>query len=171
MSDVDAQSARGAQTAQTGRHIAAWSPAWLLRLTGFVEAVTWSLLLIGMFLKYVTRTTDVVVSVAGMLHGIAFVAFGVTTVAVAVDARWSARRTVGVLASSIPPLLTVPVVLRRERDEALQAWRLQSDEPSSFRERAVALAVRHPGRGVAVGLAIIAALTLLALLVGPPVGG
>ena len=148
-----------------------WSPAVLLRTVGLVEAVTWSLLLVGMFLKYVTRTTEVLVSVAGMLHGIAFVAFCVTTIAVSIDARWRLRRTLGVLASSVPPLLTVPVVLRLEREDALQAWRLRADDPISPSERLVAVAVRHPGRGVVVGLALVAVLTVIALLAGPPVGG
>ena len=145
------------------------SPRTLFRAVAVTEAITWTLLLAGMVLKYVTETTDVVVSVGGMLHGIAFVAFGVATVAVALDARWSVRRTVLVLLSSIPPLLTVPVDLRLERQGVLgSAWRLQTDEPSGRLERLLATAVRRPRQGLVAGLILVAALTAVALAAGPP---
>ena len=33
-------------------------PRTLFRIVAFAEAVTWTLLLIGLFLKYVTHTTE-----------------------------------------------------------------------------------------------------------------
>ena len=83
------------------------NPLKLFRRVAIAEAVTWSLLLIGMFLKYVTETTELGVRVGGMLHGVVFVAFCVTTVVVAVDQRWSVGRTLLGLVSAVPPFFTV----------------------------------------------------------------
>ncbi|QWC85071.1 DUF3817 domain-containing protein [Nocardioidaceae bacterium] len=158
-------------TAEVGTDRAAPAPRRLFRVVAVTEAVTWTLLLVGMYLKYVSETTDAVVSVGGMLHGIAFIAFVVTTVAVAIDARWGLRRTVLVLASSIPPLVTVPVDLVLERRGALpERWRLRTEAPTTRLDRLLAPGVRHPGRGLLVGVAGVAVLTGVALLVGPPVG-
>ena len=69
------------------------TPQALFRRVAVAEAITWALLLVGMFLKYVTETTDVMVSIGGMVHGVVFIAFCVTTVVVAVDQRWTSGRT------------------------------------------------------------------------------
>ena len=83
------------------------SPSRVYRIVATAEAVTWAGLLSGMFLKYVTETTELGVSIFGMLHGIVFITYCVTTVAIAVDQRWSFGRLVAGLASSIPPFLTL----------------------------------------------------------------
>ncbi len=95
------------------------TPALLFRRVAVAEAITWALLLTGMFLKYVTETTELGVRVFGMLHGVVFVAYGVVT-------------------------------------------------PAGPLVRVVAWLVRSPAQGVAAGLVAVAALTGLALLVGPP---
>ena len=84
------------------------SPALLFRRVAVAEAITWALLLTGMFLKYVTETTELGVSVFGMLHGVVFVAYGVVTLVVAVDQRWRPGRTLAALACAVPPFATVP---------------------------------------------------------------
>ena len=75
----------------------------------FIEAGTWAGLLIGMFLKYVTKTTEVGVSIFGMLHGIAFVVYLVAAIGAAIILRW--RWWVALLAilAAIPPLATIPL--------------------------------------------------------------
>ena len=89
------------------------------------EAITWALLLTGMFLKYVTETTELGVRVFGMVHGVAFVAYCVTTVVVAVDQRWSFRRALAGLACAVPPFATVPFDRYAESRGWLAAsWRL-----------------------------------------------
>ncbi|MEN8706842.1 integral membrane protein [Nocardioides marinisabuli] len=146
------------------------SPRLLFRGLAGAEAVTWSLLLVGMFLKYVTETTDVAVSVFGMLHGVVFVAYAVATVVVAVDQRWGAGRTLLGLASAVPPLATLPFERYADRRGLLgSAWRLRTAAPVGL-ERPVSWLVRHPGRGAVTGAAAVAALTGVALLAGPPVG-
>jgi integral membrane protein len=145
------------------------SPLKTFRLVAIAEAITWALLLVGMFLKYVTETTELGVSVFGMVHGVVFIAFVLTTVLVAVDQRWSARRSVLTLLASIPPFFTVLADRSAERSGALaDRWRLTAADPQRALDRPVAWLLRNPARGALAGVVAVAALTGLALLVGPP---
>ena len=148
------------------------SPLRLFRTTAVAEAITWALLLVGMFLKYVTETTDAAVSIFGPIHGVAFIAYGLTAVLVAVDQRWSPSRAVLALLAAIPPFFTVLFdVLAERRGAFATQWRLTSSEPRRPLERPVAWLLRNPGRGAVAGVVAVVVLTGLALAVGPPVGG
>ncbi|MDP9821594.1 DUF3817 domain-containing protein [Nocardioides massiliensis] len=147
------------------------SPHRLFRIVAVAEAITWALLLTGMFLKYVTETTELGVRYGGMLHGVAFVAYVVTTVVVAVDAKWSPGRTLVGLLAAVPPFFTIWFDVAMERRGALpRAWRLRTEQPAGALERPVAALVRRPLVGLLVGVVVVAVLTGLALLVGPPTG-
>jgi integral membrane protein len=144
-------------------------PQRLFRTVAIAEGITWALLLSGMFLKYVTETTELGVRVFGMVHGVVFVAYCLTTVLVAVDQRWTVGRTLLGLAAAVPPFFTVLFDWYVEKRSALaHAWRLTSSEPTGRLDRPVAWLLRNPVRGVAAGLVAVAALTGVALLVGPP---
>lgn len=145
------------------------TPVRLYRLVARAEAVTWALLLLGMFLKYVTETTELGVRVFGMLHGVVFIAYGLVTVLMWIDQRWSLGRLVLGLAAAIPPFLTIPFESYAERRGLLdEQWRLRTDAPAGVLERLAAWLVRRPGQGLAVGAVAVVALTGVALLVGPP---
>ena len=145
------------------------TPARLFRRVAVAEAVTWGLLLVGMFLEHVTGTTELGVRVFGMLHGIVFVAYGVTTLLVAVDQRWSAGRTLLGLVAAVPPFATVPFERYAARRGMLaDDWRLRAAAATSPFERVVAWVVRHPARGVLAGLVAVGVLTGVALFAGPP---
>jgi integral membrane protein len=144
------------------------TPLHLFRRVAIAEAVTWALLLTGMVFKY-TDVTDLGVRVFGMVHGVVFIAFVLTTVLVAVDQRWSAGRTVLTLLASIPPFFTILADRSAERSGALaDAWRLTTSDPQRALDRPVAWLLRNPARGALAGVVAVAALTGLALLVGPP---
>jgi integral membrane protein len=148
------------------------SPEALLRRSAVAEAVTWALLLTGMVLKYVTRTTDVGVQVFGLVHGVVFIAYCVVAVFVAVNQRWGAGTTLAALASAVPPFAT-PWFERSASRRGLLAggWRLApgGERPGSAPERLQAWTLRRPGLAVVAGVVVVAALTGVALAVGPPV--
>ncbi len=148
------------------------SPARLFRTVAVAEALTWALLLLGMVLKYLTRTTDVAVTVFGMLHGVVFLTYAVSTVVVWVDQRWSPVRAMVGLLAAVPPFATIAFDLASQRQGLIgSSWRLR--EPGRDRgaaERVVARVLRRPVQGLAAAVAAVAVLTVAALAVGPPVG-
>jgi integral membrane protein len=146
------------------------SPRDLYRRAAVAEAVTWALLLTGMFLKYVTDTTELGVRVFGMVHGVVFIGYCLATVLLWVDQRWTFGRLVLGLASAVPPFATIPFERYAEGQGLLgPQWRLRRDEPTGPLERVASLVLRNPVRGLAAGLVAVLALTGVALLVGPPV--
>lgn len=87
----------------------------LFAIVAIVEAVTWTGLLVGMFLKYVTETTELGVFVFGRLHGAAFVLYVIVTAVAAIRLRWGWKPAILAGVAAIPPLATLPleVGLRR----------------------------------------------------------
>jgi integral membrane protein len=146
-------------------------PLTLFRRVAIAEAVTWALLLMGMFLKYVTGTTDLGVRIFGMVHGVVFIAYCLTAVVVAVDQRWRPGRVVLGLVSSVPPFMTIWFDRYAEARGALAPrWRLLGSEPATAPDRPVAWLLRNPVQGALAGVVAVAALAGLAMLVGPPAG-
>lgn len=149
------------------------SPRALYSRIALAEVVSWALLLTGMVLKYVTRTTDLAVTIFGMVHGVVFISFCLITVLLWVNQRWTVREGLLGLASAVPPFLTVWWERRLDRAGRLDGgWRLGRDgeAPANPAERLVAALLARPVVAVAVGLLAVAALTSVALVVGPPVG-
>jgi integral membrane protein len=146
------------------------TPRAVFRTVAITEAITWIALLVGMFVKYVPETTEVGVQVAGPIHGVAFIAYCLVTMLVAIDQGWSKGRTALGLFSAIPPLMTVWFDRHVERRGGLDtAW--HSNQQSERRaQRAVCWLLRNPGKAGASFLVAVAALTGVALLAGPPVG-
>ena len=146
------------------------TPRAFYRYAALAEAVTWTLLLIGMFLKYVTETTDLGVTIAGGLHGLVFLFFCVATVVVAVDQRWTFPRLLFGLTAAIPPLATVPFERWAVRRGLVgQQWRLRAESPVTLPERVIGYAVSRP---IAATLVIAVAVTVVfgvLLAIGPPV--
>src|SRR5687768_13557706 len=101
------------------------SPQRLFRTVATAEAVAWALLLVGMFLKYVTETTELGVRVFGMAHGIVFIAYCLTVAFGWLGERWSTRHGLLALACAVPPFATMAFDRWAERRGLLaQAWRL-----------------------------------------------
>lgn len=84
-------------------------------VAAIVEAITWALLLIGMYVKYVPESTAVLVSIFGALHGAAFIVYLVATLFAARRLKWSFAVTAWALLASIPPFTTLvfEIIARR----------------------------------------------------------
>ncbi|OQO92193.1 DUF3817 domain-containing protein [Saccharomonospora piscinae] len=80
--------------------------AVLFRVVAIAEAFSWTGLLVGMFLKYVVELGEGGVPVLGMVHGVLFVVYLVTTLAVARPLGWGFGTVVTALLAAIPPLAT-----------------------------------------------------------------
>lgn len=74
-----------------------------------IEGLTWTGLLIGMFLKRVTETTDLGVVFFGPVHGVAFICYVVIAALAALRLRWPWWATLLAVAAAVPPLVTIPL--------------------------------------------------------------
>ena len=84
-------------------------------LAAAVEAFTWAGLLVGMFLEYVTKTTEAGVTIFGRLHGVAFLVYLAVTVVTAARLRWPPKYAIAALLAAIPPLTTLVFEAYAER--------------------------------------------------------
>lgn len=146
------------------------SPRRFYTVVATAEAVTWTMLLIGMFLKYVTETTELGVRIGGMAHGVVFIAYVLVTIIVWVDQQWPTRQCVVALASAVPPLVTLWTERWLDREGHLGTrWRLRTKGAAvTAPEKVVSLALLRPGLAALVLVVAVLVLTGLALLVGPP---
>ncbi|OUE27018.1 DUF3817 domain-containing protein [Clavibacter michiganensis] len=87
----------------------------LFAVVAIVEAITWTGLLVGMFLKYVTESTELGVYVFGRLHGAAFVLYVIVTAVAAIHLRWGWKPALLAGVAAIPPLATLPLEIGLRR--------------------------------------------------------
>jgi integral membrane protein len=91
----------------------------VFRSVAIAEAITWLLLLSAMFAKYVTESEpfgirEGGVPVAGMLHGIVFVLFVVTSCAAWRRFGWSTKVLLLAFVSAVVPLATYVFEVRAD---------------------------------------------------------
>lgn len=79
----------------------------LFKAVAVAEALSWAGLLVGMWLKHVSGTTELGVEVFGPIHGAIFIAYVALTLVVARPLRWTPWVTLLALACSVPPFATV----------------------------------------------------------------
>ncbi|RJT77335.1 DUF3817 domain-containing protein [Arthrobacter cheniae] len=147
------------------------NPRTLFRTVAVAEAVTWAFLLLGMFFKYVTRTTPALVPPAGAVHGFVFLCFVVATLFIWINQRWSIATGLLGLASAIVPFATVPFERWIERRGRLTGgWRLApgAEAPRNSVETLQAWVLRSPLVALLVAIVGISVVFSVLLLVGPP---
>ena len=145
------------------------TPSRLYRVLALAEMVTWTLLLLGMLLKYVLQVTELGVRIGGALHGFVFLSYVVVTVLVAVDQRWSIGRLALGVGSALIPYLTVPFEQWAHRRGLLgDSWRLREGPPHTLPEWVAALALRRPVLAAVVAVVVVAVVFSVLLSLGPP---
>ena len=80
------------------------------RVIALVEAVSWTALLVAMFLKWVLHVQtphEGGVPVVGPIHGVGFVVYLLSVLWVAVTLKWPLKTTAIGLAAGVPPFGTV----------------------------------------------------------------
>ncbi|MDM7990655.1 DUF3817 domain-containing protein [Arthrobacter sp. zg-Y877] len=147
------------------------SPRKLFRSLALAEAVTWTLLLIGMFAKYVLDF-EALTPIFGGLHGFVFLAYGVVTLFVWANQKWPARTGILGLATTVIPWATIPFEKSVDRRGLLKGgWRMApgGDEPTNAVDRVSALVLRRPIVAGIVALVAVAVVFSVLLYLGPPV--
>jgi integral membrane protein len=80
----------------------------IFRICAITEAITWMGLLASMYEKYIAHAHSQGIQIFGSVHGYAFLAYVLVVFLVRAEYGWSNRMTMLALASSVPPLATVP---------------------------------------------------------------
>lgn len=146
------------------------TPRNLHRFAAGLEMITWTLLILGMILKY-TGVTDALVPIAGPVHGFGFLCFAAMTVLIWVNNRWPFGLGVLGLVVSVIPWAALPFTLWADRKGHLDGgWRYQGtdDKPANLPDWGLAQMVRHPVRTIIIVLVIIAIIFTLLLNMGQP---
>lgn len=145
------------------------SPRRLFRALALAEAVTWTLLILGMIAKYALGLGELGVRIGGSVHGFVFLAYCVVTVLVGVDRRWGAGRIALGLLSAVVPYATIPFERSIERRGLLaEGWRLREEEARGPVESASALVLRRPVISALAILVLVAATFSVLVRLGPP---
>ena len=148
------------------------SPKRLYRTFAVAEAITWTLLIAGMVLKY-GFGVDVAVTIGGGIHGFVFLSYAVVAVLVGVNQRWNLGRIAFALLTAIVPYATIPFELWLVRRGHLDGdWRRERTDHASdgsLPNRVLRLVLARPVVSIAVGVLAVAAAFTVLLVIGPPV--
>lgn len=146
------------------------TPRSLYHTLALAEAVTWTLLILGMIGKY-GFGIDIATTIGGGLHGFVFLCYVVATLVVWTDKRWTFRTGVLGLGSAVIPYLTIPFERWVHRRGLLDGpWRLAEggEEPRTIFERLVAFALRRPLLSLGIVIVVVAVVFTLLVSAGPP---
>ena len=106
------------------------SPRLLYRTLSIAEAITWTILITAMLLKYVFAPGefgDGAVRVGGFVHGLVFLAYGITAVLVGINQHWRLRLMLLAVATAVVPYATIPFDRWLERRTLLDGdWRREA---------------------------------------------
>jgi integral membrane protein len=148
------------------------SPASLFRVLAFAEAISWTLLIVGLVLR-ATAGLAIATTVGGSIHGFVFLSYGATAVLVALNNRWRPWPTVVAIVSAIVPYATVPAELWLARTGRLAGgWRTEAVDAAGdlWYDGLLRWFLRRPWvLAVLIAVAVAAIFTAL-LVIGPPGG-
>lgn len=149
------------------------TPHSLFRALAIAEAISWTLLIVGLLLR-ATAGWAVGVTIGGGIHGFIFLSYGATVILVALNNRWRAGATAVSLVSAVVPYATIPMELWLQRTGRLAgAWRLEpTDDPrdGAWYDRLMRWFLRRPWALTALIALAVVALFVVLLLIGPPGG-
>lgn len=150
------------------------TPRAFYRVVAIAEAVTWTLLIGGMLLKYVAQAGGLGVLIGGSLHGLVFVTYAATAVLVGVNQRWSVKLIVGAVFTAIIPYATIPFDRWLERNDKLEGgWRtVATDDPRdhTWIDKTLRWFLNHPVSLVVVFVFAVLAIVTVLVILGPPGG-
>lgn len=150
------------------------TPRSFYRVVAIAEAVTWTLLIGGMLLKYVANAGGLGVLIGGSLHGLVFVTYGATAVLVGLNQRWPVKLIVGAVITAIIPYATIPFDRWLEKNDKLEGeWRTTAtDDPRdhTWVDKTLRWFLNHPAALIAFFAVAVIAIVSTLLILGPPGG-
>lgn len=147
------------------------TPKRFFKIFAIAETITWTLLIIGMILKYVTHTTEIGVRIGGGIHGFIFICFVIAVIGVGTSQQWSKKRIATGLGSAIIPYATIPFEHSVAKAGLLEGgWGLGADgrAPKNWFEKLTSWAIRNPWLAIGVGIIFVVIVFSGLLLAGPP---
>ncbi|TYL53852.1 DUF3817 domain-containing protein [Agromyces mariniharenae] len=149
------------------------SPKRLFRALALAKAVTWTILIVAMILKYAAGV-DAAVLVGGSIHGFVFLAYAFAAVLVGVNQRWHLGLIAFAVLTAIVPYATIPFevwLVRRGRLEG--EWRREAGEHPAdghWVNRMLRWFLARPVLLTVVAVIGIAVVFSALLVIGPPGG-
>jgi len=147
------------------------APKTLFRVLALAEMVSWTLLILGLIVKY-AFSLDIAAVIGGSIHGFVFLSYGATAVLLTFHQRWPVWLGVVTVLSAIVPYATLPVERWLARTGRLEGqWKLEVPPAAERRwyDPIMVWFLRHPLLfGVLIVLAVIA-LYFVFLWIGPPI--
>lgn len=150
------------------------TPRSFYRLVSIAEAITWTVLIIGMALKYIAGLGSLPVLIGGSIHGFVFLCFAGTSILVGINQKWRIGLIIAAVVMAIVPYATVPFDARLVRGGKLDGpWHTQhSGNPNddAWIRALLRWFLARPAVLSVVFIAIILIVMAGLLLIGPPGG-
>ena len=146
------------------------TPKLFFKIFAIAETITWTLLIIGMILKY-THITEVGVRIGGGIHGFVFICFVIAVIGVGTSQSWSIKRIATGLGSAIIPYATIPFEVSVAKAGLLEGdWGLGANgrAPRNWFEKLTAWAIRSPWLAIGAGIVLVVLIFSGLLIAGPP---
>lgn len=150
------------------------SPRLFYRTVAIAEAITWTLLIAGMLLKYAAGIDTPFSFIAGFLHGLVFIAYAGTAILVGLNQYWPMGRIVLAVATAVVPYATIPFDRFLEKNGHLAGGWIT--EPTGDRRdrgwvrRVLRWFLARPAILATVFAVAVLAIVSVLLVVGPPGG-
>jgi len=103
-------------------------PRNLFRAAALAEALSWTGLLVGMYFKRVTETTDMGVTIFGPIHGVIVLAYLVAVLYARRSFGWDPRIVLLAGLASVPPFATVVFEVWADRRNLLRTANSHAEE-------------------------------------------
>ncbi|MDI2098389.1 DUF3817 domain-containing protein [Ruicaihuangia caeni] len=149
-----------------------FSPAQVYRVVAVAEAITWTLLIAALIVKYGFDPDTALLFPAGLTHGFVFVAYGATAIVVGLNQRWKPGLVALGILTAIVPYATIPFDRALERRGLLKGdWRVHdSGDPRDKRviDRMLRWFLARPWLLLGLIVAAVVAVVAVLLVLGPP---
>ena len=150
------------------------SPRSLYRVISIAEAITWTLLIAGMIMKYVLNMGGLPVRIGGSIHGLVFLTYVATAIVVGWNQRWTLGQIATAVATAIVPYATIPYDRSIDAKGRLDGpWRTEpTDHPkdAGWFDSTMRWFLKRPALFIVTLVVLVGVVMTVLLILGPPGG-